>query len=44
MTTSDWQQVRNIHWLNVAGNRERTNPGIGEAVRSFLVFNLSKEG
>ena len=33
----DWTQENNIHILNVAGNRERTNPGIYAITYSTLI-------
>lgn len=36
-----WLVDFKIKVLNVAGNRESKNPGIGEAVRQFLVHNLT---
>lgn len=33
-------ELNNIHVLNVAGNRESTNPGIQEKVKCFLVSAL----
>lgn len=35
-----WIDGHAIHVLNVAGNRERTNPGIYDRVRTFLVTTL----
>lgn len=35
-----WLERNNITVLNVAGNRERTNPGIFAATRNFLVATL----
>jgi len=32
----DWIEAHRITTLNVAGNRERTNPGIGVRVETFL--------
>lgn len=32
----DWIMLNEIHILNVAGNRERTNPGVSAACREFL--------
>jgi len=32
-----WLKWNNIQILNVAGNRESVNPGIGEKVKNFLV-------
>jgi hypothetical protein len=31
-----WLTAHNIHTLNIAGNRESVNPGIGERVKEFL--------
>lgn len=36
----DWIMRNNIKVLNVAGNRESVNPGICEAVTSFLMEAL----
>lgn len=36
-----WLEHYEIKCLNVAGNRESKNPGIGEAVRQFLIHNLT---
>lgn len=37
-----WLGIWDIKVLNVAGNRESTNPGIQNAVRDFLVNTLKK--
>ena len=39
----EWLAANRIEILNVAGNRERSNPGIFERVKSFLIEAL-KEG
>jgi hypothetical protein len=36
----DWIQANRIRVLNVAGNREGSQPGIRDAVRDFLVAAL----
>lgn len=36
----DWIEEHGIQVLNVAGNRESVNPGIGERVEGFLVVAL----
>lgn len=38
----DWARHRGIKILNVAGNRERTNPGIFEACKTFLISALNE--
>lgn len=38
-----WITDKNIQTLNVAGNRERTNPGIFAAARAFLVEALGEQ-
>jgi hypothetical protein len=40
----DWIKEKNISTLNVAGNRESKSPGIGLAVKNFMikVLNNSK--
>ncbi len=38
-----WLHVNNIQTLNVAGNRENTNPGITDACVTFLVKALKKQ-
>jgi hypothetical protein len=44
-TVLDWLLRQNIHILNVAGPRESSDPGIGDAARDFLrrVFLLFNE-
>jgi Circularly permutated YpsA SLOG family len=37
-----WLEEKQIGVLNVAGSRESRNPGIFQAVREFLVVNLSE--
>lgn len=37
----DWMIHNKIIVLNVAGNRESTNPGIGEAVEQYLLLNIT---
>ena len=41
-----WVTEKNIRVLNVAGNRERTNPGIYERVRTLIIdaFKGDKDG
>lgn len=39
-TFRGWLEMYNIKTLNVAGNRESTNPGIGAAVKDFLISAL----
>lgn len=41
-----WLRANGVRVLNVAGNTERTSPGIGAFVEAFLgaVFQLLKEG
>jgi hypothetical protein len=39
-----WLSWTEIETLNVAGNRESKNPGIGNAVRDYLVKALSPAG
>lgn len=39
----EWIEFHKIHTLNVAGNRERTNPGIFNRVEKFLIDALSNE-
>ena len=36
----DWMRANNVLVLNVAGNRESVNPGIGKKVEDFLVLAL----
>lgn len=36
----DWLEMYQIKTLNVAGNRERINPGIHNAVKDFLIISL----
>jgi len=36
----NWLRNNNIQVLNVAGNRERTNPGIFQATKDFLIEAL----
>lgn len=40
----DWADEKNIQVLNVAGNRERTNPGIYERVRALVVDAFTDDG
>lgn len=39
-----WVDEKHIHVLNVAGNRESTNPGIYERVRTLLVDAFTDDG
>jgi len=39
----NWIDENNIHTMNVAGNRESTNPGIQDAINEFLIFVFNKE-
>lgn len=39
-----WLAAERIHVLNVAGNREHTNPGICRAVSAFLILAVRPEG
>jgi len=36
----NWLAINNIETLNVAGNRERINPGIQQAIEDFLINTL----
>lgn len=38
----DWMHYRGIKILNVAGNRERKNPGIFDACKAFLISALKE--
>jgi hypothetical protein len=37
-----WIDQNDVEVLNVAGNRENSNPGIGQACHDFIVAGLSK--
>ena len=37
-----WIGAAKIRTLNIAGNRESTNPGLGELVESFLIELLNR--
>jgi hypothetical protein len=43
MALVHWLEDHNIGVLNVAGNRERTAPGIFNIVRSYLIATLKEE-
>jgi hypothetical protein len=38
-----WVEWNNISILNVAGNRESTNPGLYERVKNFLIMVITSE-
>jgi hypothetical protein len=42
----DWIATHRVRTLNIAGNREGSNPGIGERVEAFLaeVFRGGRAG
>jgi hypothetical protein len=43
LTLIKWINWNNIITLNVAGNRESTNPGLYERVKNFLIMVLTSE-